>query len=225
MKKLINLFLVLVMVLSFAQVASAGYSSVGVAASTSYVDLNNPKRIIIVVGDSRLMFFSYGTPKKAHENFVLCYVNGGGSSIIDRKTGQLTPVVNNYIQKYRKYDPVIVLTLGVNDNAKPKKNAKRLIERYSQWMAAYPDLDFLICDVGPTIMEQGSYTNANIIKLNKALHEEYDSKGIILNEYDYLLSNNIVNFEGKGFRDKNHYNPTARAKILKFIRSAVNQLG
>lgn len=211
------------MLLNLYNIVYAGYKPVGVSASVSYVKQPKKDNIIICVGDSRTMQYTFGGGKKIRSNFVFCFVNGGNGGVIDKKRGSLSKHLTKYIKKYKKYNPIIVFNFGVNGNGKPTKNAKRLIRIYNQWMKAYPNLKFYVQGVGPTNINGGSYANSNVIKLNKILKKEYEPKGIYIDSYKYIKDHNIVNSSGKGFRDKLHYNWATSEQLLKQIRRRVNE--
>lgn len=200
----------------------AKHTAVGKAASQSYVKTNNKQQVIIYVGDSRVMYCTCGTKKSStRTNYAFCFVNGGNVTVINRSGGKLTPFVKKYIQKYKKYDPIIVFNFGLNGNGSPGRNAKRIIKTYRSWMKAYPDLRFYVESIGPTILKKGSYSNPKVIRLNNLLKAEYEPKGMWLDTYSYILENGLISAKGKGMRDNYHYKWKTSKKLLVKIRELI----
>ena len=209
-----------VMCIGMSLTAQAAHTPVLKAACETYVT-KDPRQVIIYVGDSRVMYATCGTKNSdARTNIAFCFVNGGNYSVA-ADGGRLTPMIDQYIRQYKDRDPIIVFNLGLNGNSNPKKNAKRLIKTYKWWMKKYPDLRFFVEGIGPTIVTEGSYSNANVIKLNELLRKEYQPKGMWIETYDFIEEKNLIDETGKGLRDRYHYKwPTSR-KLLKHMRKCV----
>ena len=200
----------------------AKHTNVGVPASESYVDSSDNRKVIIYVGDSRVMYCTCGAKKSAvRTNFAFCFVNGGNVSVIDRNSGKLTSHVENYIDKYRKYNPVIIFNFGLNGNGSPENNAKRIIQVYRKWMDAYPNLRFYVEGIGPTILQKGSYSNPKVIRLNRYLQAEYEPKGMWIDTYGFIQEKGLINSSGKGMKDSYHYRWKTSKRILKMLRERV----
>jgi len=207
-----------------ASQAQAKHTSVGVAASSTYVKENDSRQVILYVGDSRSMYMTCGGNKNnpKRRNFAFAYVNGGNVTCID-KNGSLTPYVEELIEKYRKRDPVIVFNFGLNGNGKVRKNAKRIIRIYRKWMKDYPDLRFVVESVNPTILSKGSYSDKKVVKLNRLLQKEFEPDGIWMDNYTYIIENRIIRQNGYGMRDNYHYKWKTCKKLLVRIRSWVEE--
>lgn len=221
--KLLLLTVLLTMVLGGARQAFAKHTAVGKAASVTYVKPADPRRVIIYVGDSRVMYCTCGggQANDIRTNFAFCFVNGGNISVIRRSGGKLTPFVEEFINRYRSLKPVVVLNFGLNGNGKPAKNARKLINVYQAWMNAYPDLTFYVEGVGSTIVKKGPYSNANVIMLNNLLRAHFEPKGMWIDTYQYLEQNDIVNSTKKGRRDKYHYKWVTSRQILARLRELI----
>lgn len=223
-KKLCFVVVFVLLMLSFAtQAVYAKHTAVGVSASSSYVKPKSNERIIICVGDSRVMQYTYLRKGKTLENFIFCFVNGGNVRVIDKKSGKLSKKLKSYLKKYKNQNPVVIFNMGVNGNGHPNGNAKRMIKIYNAWMKDYPTVDFYVQSVGPTSKSRGSYSNSNVIAVNKVLEKEYKPKGIWIDTYDYLKSKNIVTSRGKGLRDGLHYKNATSKKILEYLRNFVEK--
>lgn len=222
MKHWIAAVLALALCMGAAFSAQAKITGVGKPDKKSYVKASDPRQVIIYAGDSRVMFCTAGTKvSDARTNIAFCFVNGGNVNVIKPSNGKLTSRFKGYIDKYRSRNPVIVFAFGLNGNSNPEKNAKRIIKIYNKWMAAYPDLKFYVESIGPTKLGSGPYGNPNVIRLNQALKEEFEPRGIWLDTYTYLSENDIVNSSGKGLRDNYHYKwKTCKKQIIK-IRELV----
>lgn len=222
MKRTLAAICVLTVCLAMATAAEAKITGIGTPARKSYVSNTDERQVILYIGDSRVMFCTCGKKNSdARTNFAFCFVNGGNVGVINPKTGKLSSRVRGYIEKYRSRNPVIVFAFGLNGNSNPEKNAKRVIRTYNKWIKAYPELRFYVESIGPTKLSSGSYSNPNVIRLNKVLEEEFEPRGLWLDTYSYIVDNDIVNSTGKGLRDNYHYKwKTCKKELLK-IRELV----
>lgn len=222
MKKTISFLLLLVFCIMNCITLHAKTTGIGVPAKKSYVKKQYSGRVIVFVGDSRVMMSTSGKGhKKVRDNFYMCWVNGGNVTVL-KKNQKLTPYVKKAIDKYRE-KCVVVFNMGVNGNSSPKKNAKRIIKIYRRWMKEYPDVPFYVMSVNPTIETSGPYANSKVIKVNRYLKNEYDPKGIYIDCYRYLREKGIINNNGKGMKDKYHYKWSTSRKIMQYVRNTVEK--
>ena len=217
------LILGIMMCLAFSGRAYAWHSPVGKPASSTYVKNTDKRQVIIYVGDSRVMYMTCGPKKSARRaNFAFAYINGGNVTSIG-KNGSLTPYVTKLINKYRARNPVIVFNFGLNGNGNAKKNAKRVIRIYRQWMKQYPDLRFVVESVNPTRLTKGSYSDKKVVRLNKRLRAAFEPEGIWMDNYTVMLNQKIVKKSGYGFKDNYHYKWKTSKKMLRIVRKWVEE--
>ena len=200
------------------------HPSTGVPASVSYVKNEDPRKIIIYIGDSRVMYCTCGPRvNDVRTNFVFCFVNGGNASAIDRNGGSLTSTVVKQIDQYRCFKPVVVFNFGLNGNSNPNTNATRIIRIYNEWIRAYPDLTFYVESIGPTILKTGSYSNKRVIQLNDLLEDEYEPRNMWLDTYSYIVGKDLINSSGKGMKNGYHYSWKTSRKEMKRIRKMIGE--
>ena len=225
MKKLNVIFgriLLGALVISLSFNAPAGPTRVGEPASQSFVRSSDHRKVILFVGDSRTMMCTYpGGSPPARSNYCFCWVNGGNINVIG-KDGSLTPYVERMIRKYRRRCAV-ALNLGVNGNSNPKSNARRIIKIYRWWMKRYPDVRFYVVSVNPTILNSGSYSNGNVISVNKVLRKQFEPEGIYIDTYTMLMESGLVTGSAPGMRDNYHYEWSVGKRILKYVRRFVTK--
>lgn len=190
-------------------------------------------KVIILVGDSRIMQMSYLNASK-RKNYVLVYSNGGGINCINPKKSSLW--IGDKLKKVLKNYPKapVVFSLGVNSNGNPSKNFNRT-KIYDYYIKNYPKHTFIISSVGGTAKTIGSYSNKNVKSFNKKLKNKYytnlykvknktgNNKIYYYDLYSYLKSANLINpgKSYKGTRDGLHYKNNVYTKWLKNLRKFV----
>ncbi len=207
--------------------ASAGFTKLYVPGTLSFA--RKKGTVIIYVGDSRTMMLTFpGKWGNSRKNFYLCWVNGGNIKTISDK-GQLTPYVKKAIKRYRKRC-VVVLNMGVNGNSNPQGNARRIVSIYRKWMKRYPDVQFFVESVNPSIATGGPYSNDNIASLNEILKKKFPD--IYIDTYTYLLKTKTIKPDGTGMKDnkeavdgidKYHYSWSTGKKIVQYTRKFVKR--
>ncbi len=224
-KRLLLSCLVLSMLFGCVNLVYALHPSTGVPASVSYVKKDDPRKIIIYIGDSRVMYCTCGPrANDTRTNFVFCFVNGGDVSVIDRAGGSLTSTVIRQIENYRSFKPVVVFNFGLNGNSNPAANASRIIRIYDEWIQAYPDLTFYVESIGPTILTRSSYSNKKVIQLNDLLEEEYEPEDMWLDTYSYIVGKGLIDSSGKGMKNGGyHYAWNTSRKEMKRIRKMIEK--
>ena len=98
---------------------------------------------------------------------------------------------------------------------------RKLINIYRTWRNAYPDLTFYVEGIGSTIVKKGSYSNANVLRLNSLLKAEYEPQGMWIDTYRFLEENNIVDDTKRGRRDNYHYKWVTSKQILIRLRELI----
>ena len=180
----------------------------------TYVNPDNPRQIILYIGDSRVMYCTCDERNSdVRENFAFCFVNGGDLRAFWRIGGKLSIPVETYLDMYKDKNPVVVLNFGLNGNRNPEKNAKAIIETYGYWMRDYPNIRFYVEGIGPTKKNSGAYSNSRVNRLNRALKAYYEPRGMWIDTYSSLKRSDL--------RDKYHYKWTTSRKIMTQIRARV----
>lgn len=196
--------------------------SSGVYASPTGVKeyVNNSKRVIIYVGDSRAMHMG-NINKNARKDFVFVYSNGGGISSINPNGGSRW--IGNILQRTLKKYPraPVFFALGVNGNSNPSSNVKRT-SYYDYYIRNYPSHQFIISTVGGTGKIGGSYGNKRVRAFNRLLKEKYakNKKVWLYDCYQFLVQSKLINpgKSNKGTKDGLHYKGSVYAKILRDCR-------
>ena len=75
--------------------------------------------------------------------------------------------------------------------------------------------------IGSTIVKKGSYSNANVLRLNSLLKAEYEPQGMWIDTYRFLEENNIVDDTKRGRRDNYHYKWVTSKQILIRLRELI----
>lgn len=195
--------------------------------------INDKSKVVILVGDSRVMQMSYMNSNN-RKNFLLVFSNGGGINCINPNGGSrwIGNLLESALKKYPKAP--VVFALGVNSNGNPTSNAKRT-KVYDYYIKNYPSHTYIISTVGGTGKKTGSYKNSNVVSFNKKLKEKYvtgidnirkktNNKNIYFYDlYSYLKDAKLLNpgKSNKGTRDGLHYTSTVYKKWLKDLRSFI----
>lgn len=195
--------------------------------------IKDKSKVIILVGDSRVMQMSYMNSNN-RKNFLLVFSNGGGINCINPNGGSRW--IGNLLESALKKHPKapVVFALGVNSNGNPISNTKRT-KVYDYYIKNYPSHTYIISTVGGTGKKTGSYKNSNIVSFNKKLKEKYvtgidnirkktNNKNIYFYDlYSYLKDAKLLNpgKSNKGTRDGLHYTSTVYKKWLKNLRSFI----
>ena len=198
--------------------------------------IKDKSKVIILIGDSRVMQMSY-LNSKSRKNFLLVFSNGGGISCIDHKGGSRW--IGNLLEiALKKYpDAPVVFALGVNGNGNPTNNANKT-KVYDFYIKNYPSHLYIISTIGGTAKRTTSYKNSNIVTFNKKLKEKYvdniekvrkktNNKNIYFYDlYKFLKDAKLINpgKSYKGTRDGLHYTNTVYRRWLKDLRSFVNYI-
>ena len=191
--------------------------------------IKDKSKVIILVGDSRVMHMSYMN-SSTRVNYLLVFSNGGGIKCIDPKGGSrwIGNLFKNALNKYPK--AVVVFALGVNGNGNPSNNIKKT-SIYDYYIKNYPTHTYIITSVGGTNKKSGSYSNKNVIAFNKKLKKKYLDNNTNRNVYyydlySYLADSGLINpgKSNKGTRDGLHYKNNVYKRWLKDLRRFVNYL-
>ena len=234
---LISFVIIILLFLNNIVVFAADYEP----HAKSYV--KDKKKAIIMVGDSRTMYFCTCGADGKTTDFSFVYKNGGTiSNTIGSGTGGLS-----YLKSAinRCPDAPVVLWLGFNGTL--TKN--ELNKHYDSLMKSYPKTSFYVCTLGPSKLAGNTgYQNGRVLKKNATITEKYvtnvdtvkketgNNNIFVIDMYKYIVEdlkapipeenskkdavdkNNF--YDNKGF----HYNKNAaRGKMLTYIRKCIEE--
>ena len=230
MKNLKNTILSIISIICLSIAIGIIFTSVNkaFAANTgTKANVKDKSKVIILVGDSRVMHMSYMNAS-SRKNYVLVFSNGGGIGSINPNGGSRW-IGNLLVKAIKKYPKaVVVFALGVNGNGNPSNNYSKT-KTYDYYIKHYPDHIFVISSVGGTNKKSGSYSNANVKAFNNKLKKKYltnntNTRVFYYDLYDYLASSKLIDpgRSNKGTRDGLHYTNNVYKKWLKDLRRYVN---
>lgn len=229
MKKNKTAFLILLVLLLSTLSTGITYARIPPGQEDNVKDKD---KAMIIVGDSRVMHMDYLVDGKNKKNTYLIHHNGGNINCIS--SSSYSPVADWLPKALNKY-PNAPVTLWLGENGASWTKEKQLKNNYDMIIKKYPTHTFFVMTVGPDGSAKGSYSNKNVLKVNKVItkryltdasktqeeigsdnFEFYDMYSYMVNDLGLDIPKNGKDANGKGYTDDlTHYTSGTSKKVIQ----------